>query len=81
MQARVGDYVRMTVPPDTPYPVPSVSGTAIRLVCGTWTNSIKSVTLRAGSVGQGAASTADTSTTCGGCNHGIYGITVSVTKA
>ncbi len=40
------------MPPNTAFPVPSISGTGVTLVCGTWTSAIKTAVLHATAAGQ-----------------------------
>ncbi|MDQ2836063.1 MAG: hypothetical protein M3Y42_01165 [Actinomycetota bacterium] len=82
VEVKVGQLVRLSMPPDTPYPVPTVSGSAIQLVCGTWTTSTKTAVLRAVTAGQAVASTTPpTNSGCPGCSHTLYDLRVTVTAS
>ena len=75
----MGQFVRLSMPPNTAYPVPSVTGSAVTLVCGTWTATTKTAVLRARAAGQAVAST--TGNGCAQCNHASYDLRITVTKA
>lgn len=80
VEVKVGQLVRLSMPADTPYPVPSILGSAIKLVCGTWTTSTKTAVLRAVTAGQALASTTPPANNgCTACSHTLYDLRVTVT--